>query len=229
MSPAARLLVVAGWLGLAAAWLSPASAQQIYRIVGPDGKVTFSDRPPVENAAGSTAAAVSPQASGGGAGSSLPFELRTVANRYPVVLYTQPECGPCDNGRGLLSGRGIPFSEKTVTSREDIEALQRITGGASSLPLLTIGGQQIKGFSSIEWHQFLDVAGYPKTSQLPAGYRAPPVAPMVAAQAPVQPRQAQADGQDAPQRQRAASNQAPGTGELTPPGPTPDNPAGIQF
>jgi glutaredoxin len=219
MSSAARLLVVAAWLGLAGTALT-AGAQPIYRIVGPDGKVTFSDRPPAEPTTRASTAPVVPLPPGGaGGGASLPFELRNVANRYPVVLYTQAECGPCDNGRSLLSGRGIPFTEKTIATREDAEALQRLSGGGS-LPLLTVGGQRLQGFSAVEWQQFLDAAGYPKTSQLPASYRQPPATPLVAAQAaqPQRPRQEQA--QQAP---------APVPAEPRPVGPTPENPAGIQF
>ncbi|MBA2675651.1 DUF4124 domain-containing protein, partial [Ramlibacter sp.] len=186
--PAARLLVVAGWLGLlAAAWSVPAGAQPIYRITGPDGKVTFSDRPPADPGVRASTAPVVPLPGNDGNG-SLPFELRAAASRYPVVLYTQPDCGPCDSGRTYLSGRGIPFSEKTVSSREDIDALQRLIGAAPSLPVLTVGSQQLKGFASVEWQQFLDAAGYPQTSQLPTSYRRPPASPLVAAQAPPQPR-----------------------------------------
>jgi hypothetical protein len=218
MSSAARLLVVAAWLGLAGAAL-PAGAQPIYRIVGPDGKVTFSDRPPAEPTVRASAAPVVPLGTPAG-DASLPFELRAVSTRYPVVLYTQAECGPCDSGRNLLSGRGIPFTERTVTTREDADALQRLSGGAASLPLLTVGAQRLQGFSETEWQQFLDAAGYPKTSQLPAGWRRPAALPLVAAQAaqPARPRQP-----DAPQQL------APQPAEPRLPTPTPDNPAGIQF
>ena len=73
----------------------------------------------------------------------------------------------------------------------------------------------------VEWGQFLDAAGYPKTSQLPPGYRAAPPVPLVAVQAPA-PRPAPATAAPAP---AAAAPAAP------PPvtGPTPDNPAGIRF
>ena len=49
---AARPLVVLGLGAMvfmaAAAWPPDASAQQIYRIVTPDGRVTFSDRRPAD-------------------------------------------------------------------------------------------------------------------------------------------------------------------------------------
>jgi len=212
----ARSFLAAGLMGvllIAGFSSSDASAQQIFRIVGPDGRVTFSDKPAPE---GTARAAAAVPVSGGRAtdNSALPFELRQVANRYPVTLYTAPGCGPCGAGRAMLSGRGIPFTEKTVTTNEDIEALKRVAS-AASLPFLTIGGQQIKGFSESEWVQFLDAAGYPKTSQLPSNYNPPPATALVEAQPP-----------QAPVRAAAAAPQAPPP--VTAPAPA-DNPAGIKF
>ena len=213
----ARSLLAAGTVGLsllAGLGAADVGAQQIYRIVGPDGKVTFSDQPPLNPATrASPAKTVGLPGSGGTDLATLPFELRQAASRYPVVLYTAPDCGPCGSGRNMLTGRGIPFSEKTVTTREDIEALKRM--GATTLPFLTIGGQQITGFAQPEWVQFLDAAGYPATSQLPAGYVQRPASPLVAAQEPQAPRP-------------AASAPRPGTAAAPPPAPA-ENPAGIKF
>jgi glutaredoxin len=156
-------------------------AQTLYRNVGPDGRVTYSDVPP-PTSPGKVApgpASVAPAS----AGSPLPYELQQVASRYPVTLYTAAACGPCESGRNLLRSRGIPFTERTISTADDSAALQRLSGD-TSLPLLTVGGQQIKGYSDVEWAQFLDAAGYPKTSQLPANYRAPEAAPLVAVQRP---------------------------------------------
>ncbi|NDP38020.1 MAG: glutaredoxin family protein [Rhodoferax sp.] len=161
--------------------LSLAQAQTVYRIVGPDGKVTFSDKPPVA-AVNVTTTDAGGKAMGTDA-PTLPFELRQVLSKYPVTLYTSSNCAPCGSGRTLLSGRGIPFTERTVTTAEDADALQRISG-ENSLPFLTIGGQQIKGFSDSEWTQFLDAAGYPKASVLPPQYRRPAPTPLVAVQKP---------------------------------------------
>lgn len=209
---------LAGLLSLGV--LTPLHAQQVYRIVGPDGRVTFSDKPPED--AKAVVKPVTPGTAGGAGGSStLPFELRSVAGKYPVTLYTGNNCAPCGSGRSFLSGRGIPFTERTVTTNEDIEALQRLSG-ASGLPFLTIGGQQLKGFSEVEWTQFLDAAGYPKTSQLPPGYRGAPAAPLVAVQAPAPRPAASAAAAPAP---TAAAPAAPAPAG----GPTPDNPAGIRF
>jgi glutaredoxin len=202
-------------VAIALATLACTAGAQVYRIIGPDGRVTFSDKPPAESGAKAAPAAVG-GGSGGAGGSTLPFELRQVANRYPVTLYTGPECGPCGSGRAFLASRGIPFTEKTVSTKDDVSALQRLTGGAN-LPLLTIGAQQINGYAESEWSQFLDAAGYPRTSQLPPSYRNPPASPMVAAAAPARP---------------AAPAPAAATPAATPqaaPAPSGSNPAGIQF
>ena len=177
-----------GLLGLAIlAGFSPtdARAQQIYRIVGPDGRMTFSDKPPLDPNARASAASVAPAAPSTG-DSALPFELRQVASRYPVMFYSGPGCAPCTAGRAMLTSRGIPFTEKTITTNEDIDSLRRITG-IPTLPVLTIGEQQFQGYSEVEWVKFLDAAGYPKTSQLPAGYTTPPATPLVVAQQPQVP------------------------------------------
>lgn len=209
-----RALGLMGLLAAAAFCGNDANAQQIFRIVGADGRITFSDKPPLD--AKATGAPVVSLSGGGSAQTaSLPIELRDAVNRYPVTLYTAPGCAPCGTGRALLSARGVPFTEKTVTTNEDIEALKRL-GGAASVPFLTIGGQQLKGFSEVEWTQFLDAADYPKTSQLPASYSQPPATPLVAAQQP-----------QAPVRPTGATGAARAAAPA--PAPAAENPAGIRF
>jgi len=211
-----KFAAVHALLAMAAGLLpAAASAQQVFRIVGPDGKVTFSDQPPPASANARVTAAAS-DGSRVTANASLPFELRRVAGQYPVTLYTGDNCGPCASAKSMLTTRGIPFAEKTVTTNEDIQALQRLSG-ESVMPFLTIGSQQLKGFSDAEWTQFLDAAGYPKSSVLPASYRQAAAAPLVTVSAP--PAAAPVARSD------AARPAAP----LAAPPPPADNPAGIRF
>ena len=201
---------------IAALW-STASHSQVYRIVGSDGKVTFSDKPPVTEGTPRVGAVNSSSATGGGS-AALPYELRQVASTYPVTLYVGDNCGPCGAGRSMLTSRGIPFAEKTISSNEDAQALQRLSGDRS-LPFMTIGSQQLKGFSDSEWTQFLDAAGYPSSSTLPANYRRPAATPLVAVAAAPAPAVAAA----VPAARLAAPAPAPR------PAPNNDNPAGIKF
>jgi len=192
-----------------------AQAQTIYRIVGGDGKVTFSDKPPASADQGKVMG-TGVGAAGAASGAGLPFELKQVVSKYPVTLYTSSKCAPCDAGRSMLVGRGIPFSERTVTTPEDAEYLQRLTG-ENSLPYLTVGGQRLKGFAEGEWTTYLDAAGYPKTSMLPSAYRNAPPSALVAIQKPTP---AKAEDKAGPET----------VAQPTPPvGPTPTNPAGISF
>jgi glutaredoxin len=204
-----------------AALFVTASHAQVYRIVGADGKVTFSDQPPPAAGAGK-AGAGNVSASGSAASSAgLPYELRQASNKYPVTLYTGESCGPCGAGRSMLTSRGIPFAEKTITTNDDTQALQRLSGD-TSLPFLTIGSQQIKGYSDSEWTQFLDAAGYPSSSTLPASYRRPAATPLVAV-APAAPAAPAAGARPAPTAVRA-----PAEPQVTPT-VTRENPNGIKF
>lgn len=201
-------------LAAGALLLAGAAHAQVYRVVGPDGRVTFSDKPPAP-AAPAVAGGTS---SSGGGGAALPYQLNQTVQRFPVTLYTSANCAPCNTGRNLLINRGVPFTEKTVDSNEDIAALQRLAG-SSDLPLLTIAAQRIQGFSDSEWSQYLDAAGYPKTSQLPGSYRRPAATPLVtrttATSAPAAP---------------AADTASPAPAEPSvSPRSTSTNPAGIRF
>ena len=224
-SNAVNFLAPAVWLAMAfaAGTLAPAQAQQVYRIVGPDGKVTFSDRPPAASGASSSASTANAASAGGAASAGLPFELRQVAGKYPVTLYTSDNCAPCISARSLLTTRGVPFAEKTVSTADDSQALQRISG-ETSLPFMTIGSQQLKGFSDAEWTQYLNAAGYPPSSVLPSSYRFPPATPLVAVTA--------APAATAPASDAAASTatiKAPAARPVRPPANPSDNPSGIRF
>ncbi len=218
------LLLAAACSGLAAT--PDAFAQQVYRHVDKDGKVTFSDQPQpaeVRIAPGAGAGTFSGQSQTRQAGTmvaSLPFELRQVVQRFPVTLYTRDDCLPCDTGRALLSSRGIPFSERQIKTPEDNEAFERLSN-QDALPLLSIGAQQLKGFSDVTWSQYLDAAGYPKSIQLPGSYRNPPAQPLVS----IAPATANSSSPAAPQAITTPLPPIP----PAPTGPTPDNPAGIRF
>ena len=204
------LLLVAALLALAVPALH---AQAIYRIVGPDGQVSFSDQPPPASVKSTTLPPSGRSDSGASEAGGLPIALRQIVSRFPVTLYTGDNCNPCGSGRSMLTARGIPFTERTVTTQQDVEAFQKLSAQAS-LPMLTVGGQQLKGFLGSEWSQYLDAAGYPQTSQLPSGYRNPSPAPLAPSSKPTPA--------------RATQETAP-IGAPPPPPSTPDNPAGIRF
>ncbi|MDY0330715.1 MAG: glutaredoxin domain-containing protein [Thiomonas sp.] len=190
-------------------------AWAIYKIVGPDGSVTFSDVPP-SNTQGK---AVQSLSAGNSAApdrfAGFPAALREAARKYPVTLYTAPQCEACDAARDYLIQRGIPFAEKTITTHADIKAYKTLSNGSDQLPLLIIGSTKLNtGFSSSNWDIALDAAGYPKKSELPRGY----VRPQPAALAPAPAKKA-----SAPETKRAPTEPS-----VLPP-PNPNAPKGFQF
>lgn len=178
---------------LLACGMASLGAQAQFKVVGPDGRVTYSDRPP----AAASGAQVSNLRGGSGgpapASAPLPLELRQAVTRFPVVLYTAPDCAPCDSARQLLQTRGVPYSEKRILNDADGDALARLSD-SRTVPTLTVGKQVLRGFAGTDWNSTLDLAGYPRTSRLPAGYQAsapepltqrqPDPAPAAAAAAP---------------------------------------------
>lgn len=203
-----RILMVAAATLVAGA----GTAWAQYKVVGPDGKITYTDTPPP------TANARPVGARGGGDTvdtDNLPYELRQVVGRFPVTLHTTSNCTACDAARNLLRGRGVPYTEKTVHTNEDVNALVQAEG-SNDLPVARIGGQQLKGFNSAEWNGYLDAAGYPKQSRLPSNYRFAEPSPLV----PLTVRPAPAT---------AARTPAPApAGDAPPPAPQP-TPGGIRF
>ncbi|MGC8806400.1 MAG: glutaredoxin family protein [Thiomonas sp.] len=212
--PNRHAIALSAALGLGLLTASPAWA--IYKIVAPDGSVTFSDVPP------STPQGKSVQSlSAGGAlpennFAGFPTALREAARKYPVTLYTTPQCDACDAAREFLQQRGIPFVEKTITSNADIKAYKTLSGGSDRLPFIAIGDTRLPaGFSSSNWGTALDAAGYPKTSALPRSYVRPQPTELVPP--PAAKKDAAANGTSSP------------AGPSVLPPPNPNAPKGFQF
>ncbi len=162
-----------------------AAHAQLYKWVGPDGKITYSDAPPPTAA---KRVETKPLAIGAMNTSDFPFELAEAVKNHPVTLYTSKSCQPCDDGRKLLTERGIPYTEKTINTNDDIAQLRQ-AGSEGQLPLLTVGRTKERGFDAGAWNRALNNAGYPTSSKLPKNYRNPPPEAAAPAPKPVAPKQ----------------------------------------
>jgi len=185
---------------------------QLYKWVAPDGSVSYSDTPPP-----ATVAKVERKSySTGPSLSDLPYEVAQAAKSSPVTFYSMPKCPACDQGRKLLTERGIPFSEKTVNTNDDIERVQKVSGG-SQLPVLMVGRSKQVGFEPSSWSNALSAAGYPLSNTLPKTYTNPP--PEAAAPP--------AKTADAAAPKKAAETEQ--NGIVQPPPPAGNAPPGFQF
>lgn len=200
---------IAGWaLLLMLAGALPVQAQ-VYKWVGPDGKVQYSDTPPpASDAKGKTEAVQVPSSSRSSV--SLPFELAEAVKKNPVVFYSSTNCTPCDTARKLLMSRGVPFTEKTVRTGDDVTHLREVSGD-SQVPVMMVGTRKHQGFVAQEWDDSLTAAGYPAENKLPKTYRNPP--PEAAAprkEEPVQAKPAAAEPPMSTELPPPAGNAPPG-------------------
>lgn len=168
----------------ASALMVGAAAHAQYKVVEPDGRVTYTDRPSLAGTA--RVAPLNLPTDVAASGESLPAALQQPSARFPVTLYTMPACAPCDNGRNYLRRRGIPFTERTVTTVADSKAFQALNLG-TEVPVLRIGQQVLRNFSEATWANDLDLAGYPATSRLPNGYSGWEPAPLAGSPPPAPP------------------------------------------
>jgi glutaredoxin len=158
----------------------PAAA--LYKVVGPDGRVTYTDRPPSDSSARISTLGSEGTVTEVPAANALPANLRQATARFPVTLYMADDCPPCDEARALLQQRGVPFTEKRVLSDDDAAALERAVG-VRTVPALMVGAQVLRGLSPQEWNAYLDAAGYPRESQLPRNWQHPAATPLVESKA----------------------------------------------
>ena len=154
----------------------PGQAQ--FKVIGTDGKITYTDREP--NASeGKVVPLGNRPVVQAAAEPDLPFELRQASSKYPVTLYvTSTACDPCTSARQMLKQRGIPFNERLVVTAEDSEALERLSG-AREAPTLSIGSQILRGYAAEVWSSYLDAAGYPRDSRLPSTYQYRAATPVI--------------------------------------------------
>lgn len=152
-------------------WL--VQSAEMYRWMGPNGVMHYSDSPPPK----SEQAKIRMFSSASGSEEALSYATLRAKQNFPVTLYLDAGCVEvCDQARSLLNKRGIPFTEKSLKTKEDIESFKRLSG-INGVPALAVGKTFLSGFLASQWHSELDIAGYPKIPP----YRAPgasnPVAP----------------------------------------------------
>ena len=141
---------------------SLATAQTTYRWLDQTtGQTVYSDQPPPPGAK----QVVSKKIEASSDEPQLPYATRQAVEKFPVTFYSAANCvEACNKARALLNGRGVPFTEKMLKSEEETAELARILGSEATVPSLTVGQQNYKGFESNAWNNLLDLAGYSKSA-----------------------------------------------------------------
>jgi len=95
------------------------------------------------------------------------YAMQLAVKNFPVTIYTSKQCGkPCEEGLDYLKKRGVPYTEKVVATKDEIDALVKLAG-APRVPVLVVGVDVQKDYNEQDWNEALNTAGYPKTSAAP--------------------------------------------------------------
>jgi glutaredoxin len=139
----------------------PVAADQFYRWVDGQGRVNYSDQPPPSSMA-KQATQKSYKGSVIEGGES--YALRQARERFPVTLFATTDCGiPCEQAKGHLARRGIPYSSKDPSSDAEAQKALAAAGGKFRVPTLLVGTDKLEGYEEGAWNASLDRAGYPKS------------------------------------------------------------------
>ncbi|MDX8385645.1 MAG: glutaredoxin family protein [Gallionella sp.] len=161
------------------ALLSVAGAGELFRWKDENGRVHYGDAPPnkiknVERKHLTSSMETSAE---------LPYVTQRAQQNFPVSLYVADSCiDTCKQARDLLKKRGVPYSEKSVNTKQELDALIAVSGKAG-VPTLAVGKTYLVGFLESSWNRELNLAGYPET----ASYRQR-VAPPLKRAKPTEPR-----------------------------------------
>lgn len=139
---------------LALAAVSPPSgAQTLYKSVGADGRIAYSDQPPASGATEKTLklenlpvsvvpGAAAPRTAGPTAAQEPPA---AAAPRGDVVLYMATWCGYCKAAKSYLAQKNISYRELDIDQPAGKTAFAQI--GGRGVPVLLARGQRITGFT----------------------------------------------------------------------------------
>ena len=135
-----------------------ASADSVYKAVGPDGEVTYSDKPPANRARTDTLEFRNLPSS------PLPAEVlrfreqlersaqgRISAARAPragdVTLFTASWCSHCKRAKTHLAAAQINYIEHDIENMDGMRAFIGV-GGRGGVPLLVAGDRRVQGYST---------------------------------------------------------------------------------
>ena len=146
---------------LAACAAAVAPAQTVYKSVGPDGKVTYADKPPTSGRLEKTMSFENlPSSALPASASSYVEQLRRMHARDAaqaaarpaeaaargVVLYSAPWCGYCRKAKAYLAGKGIAYRDIDVDTPDGMNAFAQV--GGRGIPVLVADGRRVQGFTA---------------------------------------------------------------------------------
>src|SRR5205085_7177493 len=134
----------------------------LYKSVGPDGRIVYGDRPPVDGRTAQTlkfenlpSSPVAPatlayleqlQKDGGTSQAALPSG--------ELILFTTSWCPYCKKAKSYLASKGASYKEVDIESNAGAASYVQ-AGGQRGVPLLFKSGRRVLGFSATAYDALL--------------------------------------------------------------------------
>lgn len=150
---------------MAASVAAPSFAATVYKTVGPDGKVVYTDQPPANTKeSGTKTLDIKDEPSSPLPASVLKYQeqLKRSANKRvqepprqmsasaTPVLFSAQWCGYCRRAKAYLQQKGIAFQEQDIDTESGMQAFVA-AGGGRGVPLLVVNGAVTRGFSEASY------------------------------------------------------------------------------
>jgi len=132
------------------------SMAEIYKWTDANGKVHFSDKPPINK----NVETIDEQRLASRASSYtqaeikiLPIESSAYRKNQKLVMYSTSSCGYCAKARKYFAKQRIPFKEKNIETSEKYHREFKKIGG-KGVPVILWGKNKMNGFSVEKFEKF---------------------------------------------------------------------------
>lgn len=139
------------FLLLAFALCAQLAQAEIYKVLGADGKVSYTDKDPQSTAAKTEKLKIQTY-------SGAPSVSSYNGSARKVTLLSAQWCGICRQAKAYMNSRKIAFEEWDIDQSEYARSKMRELG-ANGVPVILVGKQKMVGFSAEGLDDMLQKAG----------------------------------------------------------------------
>lgn len=132
-----------------------AGAETLYKSIGPDGRIVYSDRPPVDQRTVKTLSVMTLPASRVPTSPGSPSQAANpgLLGGDGVMLFSADWCGYCRKAKSYLADKHIAYREFDIDTPDGRAAYSQ-AGGGGSVPLLLFQGRKVQGFDKAGYDAF---------------------------------------------------------------------------
>ncbi|HYE35101.1 glutaredoxin domain-containing protein [Methylocaldum sp.] len=134
--------------------LGPAAKADVYKVTGPDGKVTYTD----SNAEGGANTKVEVVKIDSYTGSAEVSSVEDSPALRKVTIFTTEWCGVCRKAKAYMASHGVAYDELDIEKSRSAKTKFDQLGGRA-VPVILVGKEKMIGFSPSKFEAMLGDAG----------------------------------------------------------------------